>query len=670
MIETVNQGYSKNNSPYTIRDTLLFDVQRSIKGAERNWTIAYQILNTYPYGTFKTEKAICNPVFAVDRQGGEKVISTPPTTWSVLDRTICKFFQESLIPFPAEDLRPGYTWKGNMRGETLDFVVSQDEPVKFGRPCFHVYFTSGSPRLQGHLYFEKTSGQLVYCEWGDEYFACRNCSGQQFRFRMALREQSNMLAESIQLFQAGAAEVDRLYRAQTWLVPPIYTSIRPLSEDKDHRGYIVEQGGVYGLLDEHGAMVLAPEYNQIEPGSGQIVQVKKARRNFLVNPLGQVLIDSLDELGNHCYFRDTCQVVRKKGLWIGVSEKGKIMYTSNKEKYPTPKEEKTIVQQGEKLGLVQEDRVIIPVEFSFLRGVGNNLVSAHKDSMAYLFDGDGHLLWRWQGNGAITSICGDIAVIGRKGLFNWKTHQLLYAGNYDLYASIDYCDQQFFIIDHPEETGKLLFNASGQLLGEFKTLYAKKGESAIIASDTLDQVGFINFQGAWMIKLQYQAIYPDLHDGVFVAKMGFDTVGLLRMDGTVLLPFMYHRIQFLGQGKYYTEGWRFEKLPYLTTNWAEPFHPYWLRDLPAEYGYQRVNIYEIYDVLTGKRFPLPEGVKVQYPVSYEKEIFLRVEKEEKTGLLDLDLAEVVPIAFKNVGPVTRFGVVVEVQGKTGVIKRP
>ena len=73
----------------------------------------------------------------------------------------------------------------------------------------------------------------------------------------------------------------------------------------------------------------------------------------------------------------------------------------------------------------------------------------------------------------------------------------------------------------------------------------------------------------------------------------------------------------------------------------------------------------------GSFTPLPPGVTLKYfyPLTYEDPTYFRVQKDGKVGLLDMNLAETVPIQVKEAGPVTRYGVVVGAQGKYGVIKR-
>ncbi len=77
----------------------------------------------------------------------------------------------------------------------------------------------------------------------------------------------------------------------------------------------------------------------------------------------------------------------------------------------------------------------------------------------------------------------------------------------------------------------------------------------------------------------------------------------------------------------------------------------------------------IFDVGNGSFTGFPEGVACLETREFNGAYFLVVKKMEKLGLLDSNLKTIVEIEFDKIGSVTKYGVVVSLYGKMGVVKR-
>ncbi|MEO6759432.1 MAG: WG repeat-containing protein, partial [Saprospiraceae bacterium] len=504
-------------------------------------------------------------------------------------------------------------------------------------------------------------------------YACGNCTSKGYRIQLSLRAPGGRIAEKIEAFAEGETEKKRLQQAYQWVIPLVYNQIWSYSEGNDHRGYVVQANKTFGWLDELGNILLPPVYRRIERAGGQMMQVDAGNRCFLADSTGKILVDSLDGISTSCGIGEFTQEVKKKGVYLGVDGQGNILYTQKQAGYSSlsdrTRDGKTWMVSGENSGLIQGERVIIPAVYPFFRFLGNGLISAHKDSMGYLFNLDGDTLLSRKG-GAIETMSGDFATISREGLFKWKTQQLIYPGQDVGYIMYNW--DSAFIYQDDDRYFYLLFNRQGQLLGTFKNVIPGLNGDAVIVTDTVAQLfGIVDFQGKILVQPQYKTL-SSLDNGIFIAERenseGYSYYGLLSTNGEVILPFDCKRLQYLESGKYYLE--RRVKKTYLQNHWNMPFNSIWLMDLPEDnwYRYEQDLQYGVFDILTRKFTALPPGVTLDYALRYNKGVFLKVKKNDLMGLMDLDLAELVPIAFKEVGPMGRFGVVVSSQGKMGVIK--
>lgn len=432
-----------------------------------------------------------------------------------------------------------------------------------------------------------------------------------------------------------------------WLVPITYDHISAYSEGDDHRGYIVQQNEKYGWLDENGRTLLPPSQDMVQSLRGGMVQVNKERRIFLADETGRVLVDSLTEnaWGN---------IIKKKGRWLVIDSKGKVEQT-----YPISQYSNLTLlddngniwaTSGRMSGLIQGGKVIIPIEHSFFRLVDEGIVSVHKNSTAYLYDMKGKLLFSKKGN-EIEFMFGDFVTIRGEGLFNWKTQTFIYPT--EAYIFTKHINDSLFICENTQQYTQTLFNKKGQQLGQFKDMvwhgslednpmvFVEKGLQLMIASAPETGLqGIINFRGEWVVKPKYHKVHG-VGQEMFAASLESrgpegQRVKIFRLSDQEATSIEYQQVWKLNSGKWYLEH-------------------------PSKGG--------VFDLKTTAMTYLPQGLTFAQPLSYEDEVYLRVKKGQKMGLLDLNFEEVVPPEFDIVGPVTRHGVVVTALNKKGVIKR-
>jgi len=647
VILTTEEGVKKGrlDVDFTTRDTLLFDIRRTVKKNKKKRVIGYEILKTYDRGLFRSEKPVHSPQFPVDKTGALKPDYYLSTQLSKLDRSIYECLRHTLLPFPPKDLKEDYEWAVILSGSPFECSVVGGIIQKLGRPCYRVRFKSEVYEMKGEAFWAENTGQLVYFEWSKNTSRCVGCHGNKYKFQLSLRSPAGLIAEKISAFEKADEKNYQLRKAHEWVLPLVYDKIESMSEDDDHRGYIVQQNGNYGWLDEIGRTIVPTSQDLVSGGvRNRRIQVAKDGKIFLADSTGRVLVDSLDEnvWGSN---------VKKKGNWLVLDSKGKVRQIHSGSLYSNiwehDDEGKTRVESGRLSGLIQGERIIIPVEYPFFRFVDDGIISVHKDSMAYLYDADGKLLFSKKGN-EIDFMCGDFATIVGEGLFNWKTKEFIY-------PTTDHCflrciNDSLFTFENTQQYTSTLFNKKGKILGEFQKLYweenpnspiLKKNLPFMIAADPKTELyGLLNFRGEWIVKPVYYHIALVGKEFFAAAtkplRPNTAVIKILRVNGKEILPDAYQEVWKLTSDKWYLEH-------------------------SAKGG--------IVDLETATVTPLPQRYVFARPLHYESEAFLRVKKGEKMGLLDLHLREIVPIEFDEVGPVTRYGVVVTANKKKGVIKR-
>jgi hypothetical protein len=507
-----------------------------------------------------------------------------------------------------------------------------------------VYFESESFRLKGEMFLEKNTGQLVYLEWTKNMSPCPRCYGNKYSIRLSLRDPSGLIESKLKEFAAGESEIARLHQSYNWVVPMEHHRIHSMSYNIDHRGYIVEQNGYFGWLNEHGGTILPPSHDMVEPAAGQLMYRANGGNICLIDSTNRVLMDSLDENLSGWGPQYSVQPVMRKGKWLIINQQGEIENTYPKSSYASlsgPEANGTIKvrsHQG-KYGLIRGNRVIIPVEFTYFDlYAGKGLISGYKDSMAYLFDVEGNVQFSRKG-GEIGRFVGNYYPISGEGLFNWKTQKFIFTGK-DFTNLADLRDK-FFILNNTEDFSKLLFDSIGHFIGKFKDIIIADESGVMIASNIqTERFGILDFEGKWLVQPIYKRI-SELEKEIFLGESQVwndsrSILGLFRVNGETILPLKFDRIFSLGSGKYYIED-------------------------SIQKG--------IFTLADSSFTALPENLLFLDVKHYEEEIFLVVKKGDKTGLLDINCKEVVPFEFSKIGNITRYGVVVEAHGKVGVIKR-
>ncbi len=645
---TTEEGVKKGRLDvgFTTRDTLLFDVRRTVKKNKKKWLIGYEVLKTYDLGLFRLEKPAHSPQFPVDKTGALESDHYLSARLSKLDRSIYDFLRHTLLPFPPEDLIEGYQWTAILGGSPFECSVTGGITQKLSRPCYSVRFKSEVHEMKGEVFWEENSGRLVYFEWSKNTSRCSGCYGNKYNLQLSLQSPAGLIAEKISAFEKADEKNNQLRKALEWVLPLVYDKIGSYSEGTDHRGYIVQQNGNYGWLDEIGRTIIPAVQDLVEGvhDRSRRIQVAKDGRIFLADSTGRVLVDSLDE-------KVWGSIVKKKGRWLVLDSQGKVQQTYPVSLYSSlsgPDDNGKIwATSGRFSGLIQGERIIIPVQYPFFRFVDDGIISVHKDSMAYLYDAEGKLLFSKKGK-EIDFMFGDFVTISGEGLFNWKTHTLKYPTKD--YLLMEYINDSLFLLKNTQQFTNMLFSKQAQELGKFKELRwnaplnktVENGLQLMIASDVETELyGVINFRGEWIVKPQYHAMYL-LDAEMFAARLkrltwpSDETVKVFRFTDKEVLPTGYEYAWRLSVGKWYLEH-------------------------PSKGG--------VFDLKTASMTYLPQGLAFAQPLSYEDEAYLRVKKGEKMGLLDLNFKEVVPIEFEEVGPVTRYGVVVTADKKKGVIKR-
>lgn len=631
---------------YTIQDTLFFDVQRKVQARGGNWEIGYNILKPYEYGLFRNEKPQYSPVFPTDKWGNLSKDYALKKQLSALDKKIFDFLKLTILPFPTVALKDDYIWKATINGQVIKFSVLDGLQSKLGRKCFRIRLESETTPLKGDLFLEKDSGQIVYLEITNSQCAFADCYSNNTRIRLSIKDPGGLIEAKIKEFSLGEADIMRLHQSYNWLAPLAFQHVESLSNDIDHRGFIVQQNGFFGWLSETGQTILPPVQNMIDRAAGRLMYWANGNNICLIDQNKRVLMDSLDEHFTGYGPQHHVEPALRKGKWLLIDQNGAVLETYPHSSYVqlgTNGEEDGMIKvqsRQRKYGLLKEGRVIIPVEFTNLvQDQYHKLILAYKDSTAYLFDMEGNLKFSRKG-GSIELIVGDFYAIKDEGLYNWKTGKFIYADKDFIYP--DDLRDKFFIIFNAEDLSKSLFDSLGQLIGKFNNIEVKDESRIMIASDIESELfGILNFDGTWLLNPIYKSI-SQFENGVFVAespnwKESKAVLGLINISGETILPIHFDKIYNLRSGKYYIEN-------------------------STQKG--------IFDLANHSFAPFPENLQFQGYQYLGESIYLIAQKEGKKGLLDLDFNEIVPFEFNKIGSITRYGVVVETHGKWGVIKRP
>lgn len=656
MFSTVEQQFNKGRlkGDFRLQDTLVFEVRRSVQSTKQGWTIGYQIQKTYDIGLFRREKPALAFEYPVDKKGGLKAGYSAPVKLNKTDSRLFNYLRFTLLPFPPGDLKEGVSWEANVNAIPLVFTTNQGLKEKLGRQCYRVSFEQKGLRgrignhyfLEGEMFLEQGTGLLVWLDLKNGVSPAY--SQNRYRIQMALRDSAGLIAPYLKELAAVEAAISTLKNNYEWIVPPVYNKV----EDWGRRGFIVQQQGYYGWLAEDGRTILPPEYDLVQNGAGQMMQVAKNGNLALTDSSSRVLIDSLDENTSGWSVQHAAQAVKRKGRHLIINDQGRILNNYPRPLYsdfsPVGGGRWWVVSNG-KSGLIDSARVIIPVEYPFFRHLGRYF-SAWKDSVAYLFDADGKAVFQRTG-GAVTYLSGNFIVIDGEGLFDWKTQRRVWSPC----SSISTIYNQCLLCEDETSTLRYLLDTLGRPLGAFSHLdfysgdfftrspayYISKQGGLMIASEpSSGKYGLIDAGGKWVVTPSYKRIYSFDVD-VFIAEGPheyFDNpdLGMFRISGDTVLPFGHKKIWRLSPNRYYIEH-------------------------PSRTG--------IFDLNTAAFTPVPPGITCIETRASETEYLLVVTNGKKTGLLDSDLKTVVGIEFDKIGSITTYGVVVSVNGKMGVLKR-
>lgn len=653
---TVEQAFNKVRlkGDFRQQDTLLFETRRSVQLSKQGWTIGYDIQKTYDRGLFRQEKPGRTFVFPVDKKGSLKAGYSPPIKLNKTESRLSNYLCFTLLPFPPGELKEGVGWEATVNAIPLVFTIYQDLKEKLGRQCYWISFEQKGLRgrignhyfLEGEMFLEQKTGLLVWLDLKNGISPAY--SQNRYRIQMALRDSAGLIAAQLKEYAATEDAIARLKNNYEWIVPPVYNKV----EATDQRGFIVQQEGRYGWLAGDGHTILPAAYDLIHSGAGQMMQVAKNDNITLVDTSGRILIDSLDENTFGQVLGHAAQAVKRKGKRLIINDKGKIL---NDYPHALYSEFSSVgggrwwVMADGKSGLIDSTRVIIPVEYPFFRSVGNYF-SARKDSVAYLFDAAGETVFQRKG-GAVTYLSDNFVVIDGEGLFDWKTQQQIWSPC----SSIRSIDKRCLICEDEATSLLYLLDTLGRHLGTFSHLdfyqeglfnlqpaqvSSKQNGLMVAAEPSSDKWGIIDMQGKWVVAPTYKRI-NSLDVDVFVAEgvqWRYDNpdLGMLRINGDTVLPFGHKKIWPLGNNKYYIEH-------------------------SSRAG--------IFDVGNGSFTGFPEGVACLETREFNGAYFLVVKKMEKLGLLDSNLKTIVEIEFDKIGSVTKYGVVVSLYGKMGVVKR-
>lgn len=656
IFSTVEQQFNKGRlkGDFRLQDTLLFEVRRSVQSAKQGWTISYQIQKTYDIGSFRREKPVLAFEFPVDKKGNLKARNSPPAKMSKTESRIFNYWGFTLLPLPPGDLKEGAIWEATVNAVPLIFRTYQGVVQKLGRPCYRVSFeqkgernsNSGRYFLEGEMFLAQENGLLIWLDLKNG--VSPSYSQNRYRIQMALRDPAGLIVPYLKEMAAAEAVLTRLKSNYEWVVSPIYNKV----EDVDQRGFIVQQQEYYGWLAENGHTILPLEYDLVQRGAGQMMQAAKGGNITLVDPAGRVLLDSLDENTSGWTMHHVAQAVKRRGKHLIINVQGRILNDYPRNLYsdfsPVGGGRWWVVSNG-KSGLIDSVRVIIPVEYPFFRAMGKYF-SVWKDSVAYLFDTDGKIVFQRTG-GAVTYLSGNFAVIDGEGLFDWKTKRHVWSPC----PSISIIDKQCLLCLDDENARQYLLDSLGHILGTFGHVdfyregavsgspayfVLKQGGLMIASEPPSGNYGIIDMQGKWVIAPTFKRI-NGLDDGVFIAEgeeARFDhpNLGMFRINGDTVLPFGHKKIWRLGSDKYYIE---------------------------------HANRTGVFDLNAATFTPMPPGISCSETRSAENEYLLVVTNGEKTGLLDGNLKTIVAIEFDKIGTVTKYGVVVSAGGKMGVVKR-
>jgi hypothetical protein len=310
------------------------------------------------------------------------------------------------------------------------------------------------------------------------------------------------------------------------LLKPQYNFIGFFSEG---RAVFQDKNGAYGYIDETGAVVIAPVYENAEDFKDGVAIVKKNDQNLLIRPDG-ALVKSIGQLDRYHpdpyegmfasdinYDPGFIPVTQAENYLAGLIDKdGNTVLKPVYEHLSRPQNGVLIAQMGGKYGLIRTDgSELTPRKYSYMELIAPGLYTAMNENE-------------------------------RHGLINEKGETVLPFE----YSYISSAGEGLFITARDEKSGIIDRKGAVIVPFEYNSLYPRMG--VLVAFDGQGKAGIVSMKNEIVVPFEYENL-EILRADRFLADKGGKR-GLIDNKGKIILPFE-HTLAYIGEDSFeYFDG--------------------------------------------------------------------------------------------------------------------
>ncbi|MBL7806347.1 MAG: cache domain-containing protein [Saprospiraceae bacterium] len=617
------------NNGYIRKDTFLFQLQRNIVQKGKNWFIEFTQPEVQKTGVFRHTPLSILPKYPVDERGAITGYLTSGEKRNPTEYLVANFLKTATISFPEKPLTKGLQWEsGNEYMEQLQCTVTESEVEKFGRRCFKVSFRTKNNLTNGEIFWDIQNGTLVYLEYNhsDKYYVTPRYTD---KIILALHS-SGFLSQTLAQIATQEAQIAQAMQSGQWAAPLIYDRINPIYA---RNRYSMQQGGLFGLLNADGQVLLKPEWEILNNAAMRNDYIGyRNNRMQLIDENGNLILDSLI---NPIARGPVCQ---NKKHWVVMNPKAELLH-----KYPSSQfnyvrsindDGLVIVEKNRKYGLMWRNDTILPLVYERIDKESPEIIITYLNGVSYLFNYQGKLLYERKGN-PIRTVAGNMIGVEDEGIFNKETGACIWADSSDKPFIYGYYNTLFGYYNDKEELYWLL-NGDGKLLGKYK----KISQLAFTAEP-------------WL-----QVTLPDYRQSI------------VDLHGNEIVPAQRAQITSV-YGQYYATFAKDEQ--YIQTfdqSWKSSNSTIPIKHLGrGRFLFGNPNEIGILEPAIGKFYPIsPRMIKMDF-LSTSDDVFIVTYKDNKEGLMDSRANVVAQPIFDKIVDVTDTGILVKLNGKMGILKR-
>jgi len=676
-----------------LRDTLIIEVERTIKRYRSYNMSVYEPKRQYPFGVLRKQKIKERMNHVIGPYGDATVPWMRRKNYkpfNLADERAWFLLTQCALPVPAKQLEKGTRWTRKQFRQIIRNEYRQELELEYsfwclgeeevlGYNCHKVQLmTSTGSLLEGHefsqkgiIYYEIGSGKIIRLDlqgsWqlndspivlrgGDPTFNPGFFSyTQAFRltYQLKKKRKGELIRQSLKELEATENQRAELISEYDWVVPPIYHKLQPF---KNGRAFAAQLNGVYYLLGEDGEKRNDDHYELVKDAyyNGYAIAFDDGHW-FILNPSGEQAGEPFEN-GSVQFNRAGQLIARRKGQWEVWDTTGAVLATPQADEVNLSPYGYT-VKLSDKMGAYNHaGKLVVPAVYErawSLRQAYNGHVffAGRRNDSLHIFDDDGQRLLAAAGKGSGGVVYPYFGVRNDYPITHTRLYHLergKWIGVADAYAVFNRTDEYYYGLDTLSEQKFLIRLQSGDTLVRAAIIKehspsTEEEESPLLFYVSDGKNGQSDRHGS-LINEYGDTLYENVsatfqHFGDYIKRFKERGFYLFTLEGEQITFEPYTVIRKLNRHQFWVSNLR-------GRSGVFDCRTRLMRELPYNWEYERLLS--------------PPGQAVQQIV---------ITKDGKQGLVNADFELLFPPVADKIEAYTKQGLLVKFGGKQGIIKR-